>query len=252
MSYIDCKSVIKSYKSNEKMPMRVLHNITMSIAHGEFVSIMGASGSGKTTLLHCMGTIDDYDSGEIIINGNSLHNLSETQKALFRRKHIGYVFQDYSLLPQLTVFENIAYPLFLSKYSVKKVQQNVTAAARTLDIAGLLEKYPAQISGGQQQRVAIARALIHRPDILLCDEPTGALDSVTARHLMDTFKQINQELATTLVVVTHDSTIASYADTVFIMLDGAIKQTIHKHDYSNSWEYADAVTHSLRKEMGSL
>ena len=186
------------------------------------MGIMGASGSGKTTLLNCISTIDTPTAGHIYIDGQDISQLKSKKLAAFRREKLGFIFQDFNLLDTLTAFENIALALTISNTPVKDVEPKVNAIARKLGITEVLQKYPYQMSGGQKQRVASARAVVTNPHLVLADEPTGALDSKSARKLLETFDKLNEELEATILMVTHDAFSASYCQRIIFIKDGKI------------------------------
>ena len=183
---------------------------------------MGASGSGKTTLLNCISTIDRVTTGHIIINGDDITKLRGNKLNKFRREELGFIFQDFNLLDTLTAYENIALALTIQKVDVSIIDKKVREFAKKLEITNILNKYPYQLSGGQKQRVASARAIITDPKIVLADEPTGALDSKSAKQLLETFTALNEGLGATILMVTHDAFTASYADRIIFIKDGKI------------------------------
>ena len=209
---------------------KAIEDISFSIQEGEFVGIMGASGSGKTTLLNCISTIDTVSDGSIYLEGLDVTAINEKDIASFRRENLGFIFQDFNLLDTLTVFENIALALTINRVPVKQVDALVQKMAEKLNITDILEKYPYQISGGQKQRCACARALINNPKLILADEPTGALDSHSAKILLSTIRRINVEFGTTILMVTHDAYSASYASRILFLRDGAIFAEIQKEN----------------------
>ena len=211
-----------------KIPYQALYDVNLSIQQREFVGIMGPSGSGKTTLLNLVATIDTPTSGQILINNNNPFTLSKNQLAQFRRRELGFVFQDYNLLDTLTLGENIVLPLTLDKRSVKEMDARLQAITQQLGIQDLLNKRTYEVSGGQAQRTAIARAIIHSPSLLLADEPTGNLDSKAARDVMQIMERINQSSGTTTMLVTHDSLAASYCHRVIFIKDGRFYNEIRR------------------------
>ncbi len=218
---IHLKDINKTYQGAQ--PLHVLKGISLDIAKGEFVSIMGASGSGKSTLLNILGILDNYDSGIYELNGVPIWNLSETRAAEYRNKMIGFIFQSFNLISFKTAVENVELPLFYQGVSRKKRH---TLALEYLERLGLLdwaEHYPNELSGGQKQRVAIARALITRPQIILADEPTGALDSKTSVEVMQLLKKLNEEEKMTQIIVTHDPNVGAQTNRIIRIKDGVIE-----------------------------
>lgn len=205
-----------------------LHQFDLTIEKGEFVGVMGPSGSGKTTLLNVLATIDTPTSGVVKINGTDTSQLKKKELALFRRRELGFIFQDFNLLDTLSIKENIILPLVLDKVKVKDIERKVVVVAELLGIRDILNKRTYEVSGGQQQRAAAARALIHDPAILLADEPTGNLDSKSAKQLMDYLEQLNQSRSSTLLMVTHDPFTASYCNRVVFIKDGQVFSEIRK------------------------
>ncbi|MBO5580779.1 MAG: ABC transporter ATP-binding protein [Prevotella sp.] len=218
---IHLKDINKTYQGAQ--PLHVLKGISLDIQKGEFVSIMGASGSGKSTLLNILGILDNYDSGEYLLNGVPIWNLSESKAAEYRNRMIGFIFQSFNLISFKTAVENVELPLFYQGVSRKKRH---TLALEYLDRLGLLdwaEHYPNELSGGQKQRVAIARALITKPQIILADEPTGALDSKTSVEVMQLLKQLNADEGMTQIIVTHDPNVGAQTNRIIRIKDGVIE-----------------------------
>ncbi len=213
---------IEKYYGNKSNLTKAIDNISFNVQSGEFVGIMGASGSGKTTLLNCISTIDRVTAGHIIIDGKDITKLKGNHLNKFRREQLGFIFQDFNLLDTLTAYENIALALTIQRVAHKEIDKRVREIAEKLEITDILKKYPYQISGGQKQRVASARAIITNPKLILADEPTGALDSKSARQLLETFETLNSNLKATILMVTHDSFSASYANRILFIKDGKI------------------------------
>ena len=213
---------IEKYYGNKSNLTKAIDGISFNVGEGEFVGIMGASGSGKTTLLNCISTIDRVTAGKIIINNQDITKLKGNQLNKFRREKLGFIFQDFNLLDTLTAYENIALALTIQKVNANEIDKRVQEVAEKLEITDILQKYPYQISGGQKQRVASCRAIITNPKIVLADEPTGALDSKSARQLLEAFESLNQKLGATILMVTHDAFTASYADRIIFIKDGKI------------------------------
>jgi putative ABC transport system ATP-binding protein len=223
---LDVRNISKVYEG--KVAYRVLSNLSLKIEDGQFVGIMGPSGSGKTTMLNVVSTIDKPTSGEVWIGGNNIYRLSKKQLALFRRREIGFVFQDFNLLQTLTVKENIVLPLTLEGVRIKEQDERVQRIADKLGITSILDKRTYEISGGQAQRTAIARAIIHNPKLILADEPTGNLDSKAAQDVLQTLEKLNKEDGATMMMVTHDAQAASYCDRVVFIKDGCLYREIHR------------------------
>ena len=219
---------IEKYYGNKSNLTKAIDNISFEIEKGDFVGIMGASGSGKTTLLNCISTIDKVTAGKIIINNQDITKLKGNKLNKFRREELGFIFQDFNLLDTLTAYENIALALTIQKMNPKIIDRKVKEVAENLGITDILNKYPYQVSGGQKQRIASARAVITNPKMVLADEPTGALDSKSARQLLETFEYLNEKLESTILMVTHDAFTASYADRIIFIKDGKIFNEIIK------------------------
>lgn len=213
---------IEKYYGNKSNITKAIDNISFSVEKGEYVAIMGASGSGKTTLLNCISTIDRVSSGHIYVGRDDITKLRGNQLNRFRREELGFIFQDFNLLDTLTAYENIALALSIQNTLAKKIDEKIKKIAKELAIEEVLNKYPYQMSGGQKQRVASARAIITNPKLILADEPTGALDSKSAKLLLESLKHLNEELSATILMVTHDSFTASYAGRILFIKDGKI------------------------------
>ena len=208
--------------------VQALSNVTFSVEEGEFVAIMGESGSGKTTLLNILASLDRPTSGEVLLEGKNIVYLTEKEISAFRRKNLGFVFQDFNLLDTFSLRDNIYLPLVLTGEDYREMEQKIRPIAQALKITELLDKFPYEVSGGQKQRAAVARALITNPKLILADEPTGALDSKAARHLLESLKDMNESAKATILMVTHDAFTASYASRVVFIKDGQIFNEIRR------------------------
>ncbi|MCI1902568.1 MAG: ABC transporter ATP-binding protein [Enterococcaceae bacterium] len=238
---VEVKDVKKVYgKSNEKQT-EALKDISFSVEKGEFVGIMGASGSGKSTLLNILSTLDLPTAGTVAIDQKDVTKLRGNQLADFRSRAIGFIFQEFNLLENLTVRENIAIPLSLQGVRPREIKERTEKVAARLSITETLDKYPSQISGGQKQRAASARALITQPAILLGDEPTGSLDSKSARDLLDMMEELNQKDAISILLVTHDPAAASYCRRILFIKDGVIHQEVKREGKSREAFYREVL-----------
>ena len=231
---------IEKYYGNKSSLTKALNNLSFEVNKGEFVAIMGASGSGKTTLLNCISTIDKVTSGHIYVGGSDITKLKGNALNKFRREQLGFIFQDFNLLDALTAYENIALALSIQNVAAKEIETRIQKVAKELDITKILNKYPYQLSGGQKQRVASSRAIITNPKLVLADEPTGALDSKSAKMLLEQFANLNQNNETTILMVTHDAFSASYASRVIFIKDGKIFNEINRGN-DNRKEFFDKI-----------
>jgi len=208
--------------------VQVLKDISLTVEEGEFIAVMGPSGSGKTTLLNLLSTIDKPTKGEILLDGKDITKLKNKELSQLRKDHIGFIFQDYSLLDNMNLMDNIALPLALGRKKSKEIEEKVIAIAETFGLKEHLKKYPYELSGGQKQRGAAARALITNPSVIFADEPTGALDSKSSSDLLSCLKRVNEEKKATIIMVTHDALSASYAQKVYVLSDGEIKCQLNR------------------------
>ena len=218
---IQLTAIAKSYREGERQRV-VFRDVSLSVGRGEWVFLLGRSGSGKSTLLNLISGIDLPEEGTVLVDGSPLNRLSERERTLFRRNRIGFVFQFYNLIPTLTVQENILLPLELAD---NLTRESRAYASELLELVGLAERgrsYPDRLSGGEQQRVAVARALVHRPSLVLADEPTGNLDSETGRQVLDLFERLVRQSGTTMVLVTHSGEVTQLADRILIIRDGRL------------------------------
>ena len=219
---------VEKYYGNRSSLTKAVNDISFTVEKGEFTAIMGASGSGKTTLLNCISTIDRVTAGHIFLEDTDITKLKGKALNKFRREKLGFIFQDFNLMDTLTAYENIALALSIQKRSAKDIDKAVKNVAEQLGIMEVLEKYPYQMSGGQKQRVASARAIVTEPKLILADEPTGALDSKSAKLLLERFSYLNHEHDATIMMVTHDSFTASYASRVLFIKDGKLFNEINR------------------------
>lgn len=219
---------IEKYYGSKENVTKAINHISFNVSKGEFVGIMGASGSGKTTLLNCISTIDTVTSGHIFVNDNDITELKRREISKFRREQLGFIFQDFNLIDTLTAYENISLALSIQKKPAAQIHAAVTNISEALNITEVLNKYPYEMSGGQQQRVAAARAVVTNPSLIMADEPTGALDSKSAKMLLTTLENLNEKLKATILMVTHDSFTASYCSRILFIKDGKIFNEIFR------------------------
>ena len=243
---LEIKNVSKYYGSGDNVS-RALNGVSFAMERGEFTAVMGASGSGKSTLLNVIATIDRPSSGGILLEGRNIAEMREQALAAFRRDRLGFIFQEYNLLDTLTVAENIVLPLNLRRCALPETKRRLAQVAAALEIAEQLDKFPRQLSGGQRQRAACARALITEPALILADEPTGALVSANSRSLMQTFTRMNQSLGSSILMVTHDAVVGSYADRVLFLKDRKIWNELYRGDRSRQSMY-----HEILNVMAAL
>ena len=219
MEIVRTENLSKTYGSGENL-VKAIDNVNLKIEKGEFIAIVGPSGSGKSTLLHLLGGVDNPSSGKIFIDGNDISKYSSKELALFRRRKVGLIYQFYNLIPNLTVRHNIELPLKLDKRKIN--EEAFLDIVRKLGIETKLDSFPSELSGGQQQRVAIARSLIYSPSLVLADEPTGNLDRENSREIIEILKYFNRTLKQTIIVITHDESIALEAERVITIVDGKV------------------------------
>lgn len=237
MELLEVNNLKKIYTTRfGKNKVQALSNVTFSVERGEYVAIMGESGSGKTTLLNILASLDKPTSGEVLLEGKDVLHLGEKEISVFRRKNLGFVFQDFNLLDTFSLRDNIYLPLVLAGEEYREMEQKIRPIARKLRITEILDKYPYEVSGGQKQRAAVARALITEPKLVLADEPTGALDSKAAGELLDLFSHVNED-GQTILMVTHSMAAASHAKRVLFIKDGEVFHQIYRGEMSTQKMY---------------
>ncbi|MHC1684404.1 MAG: ABC transporter ATP-binding protein [Clostridiaceae bacterium] len=244
MSMLIVEDLVKIYGGEMGQPStEALKKISFEVEKGEFVGIMGASGSGKTTLLNILSGVDKATSGSVKINNQNIAKMDKDQLALFRRREIGFIFQDFNLLDSLTIEENIILPMILDKKPEEEIEAKSKELMKLFEIERVANSYPYNISGGQKQRAAVSRALVNNPSIVFGDEPTGNLDSKSSKNIMECFRKMNEELKATMLIVTHDVFAASYCNRVIFIKDGEIHSQIVKK--KNRREFLDSIYNSL-------
>ncbi len=219
-----CRSIVRRFREGDST-LEVLSGVDLTVAESELVAIIGASGSGKTTLLQIMGGLDDPTSGEVLVGGQSIANIDEKDKSALRNKFIGFVYQFHHLLPEFTAQENVAMPLLIRRLAKGEAMQQAAELLGRVGLEGRLDHKPGELSGGERQRAAVARALITRPKLVLADEPTGNLDAGNGQHVLQLMLELNRELATSLVIVTHDHNVASQMDRVLVLENGCLHES---------------------------
>lgn len=233
MSLLEVKNLKKIYNTRfSGTPVQALSNVSFTVEKGEYIAIMGESGSGKTTLLNILAALDKPTKGDVQLNGKSILSINEKEISSFRRDNLGFVFQDFNLLDTFSIQDNIFLPLVLMGKTYEEMSNRLNPIAKSLEIVDILKKFPYEVSGGQKQRTAIARALITEPQLILADEPTGALDSRASEGLLKIFSQINQE-GQTILMVTHSTKAASNAKRVLFIRDGEVFHQLYKASNSN-------------------
>lgn len=242
MNILELNNVRKVYKT-KNVETVALKDVNFSVEKNEFIAIMGESGSGKTTLLNVISTLDKQTNGKVVLNGKDISTLKESEVAKFRREKLGFVFQDFNLLDIFSNKDNIFLPMVLSDYKPKEMEKRLSEIQGLLGIESFVGKYPYEVSGGQKQRIAIARALITKPDLILADEPTGALDSKSSEMILDLFTKINK-LGQTILMVTHSVKAASFSNRVIFIKDGVVFHEIYKGNSDNN-EFMQRINESL-------
>lgn len=244
MIVLEVNNLEKIYGGNKgESSTKALNRISFSIESGEFVGIMGPSGSGKTTLLNALSGIAKPSSGYVKVDGRNINTMAKNELAVFRRQKLGFVFQDFNLLDSLSLKENILLPMILDKCPSEQMEKKVKEVMTLFDIYDIADKYPCNVSGGQQQRAAVSRAIINDPSIIFADEPTGNLDSKSAKTIMESFEKMNKELGNTILMVTHDVFSASFCNKVIFIKDGVLNSQIVKK--GSRKEFLDQIMNSL-------
>lgn len=244
---LEARNITKTFHRNMKdaYVTTALNCVNLQINPGEFLVIMGKSGSGKSTLLRILSGMDQPSSGEVYYCGKNLSHMNAKSLAAFRRNEVGYIFQDYNLIQEITNLENIILPLLINRYSGEKAKVIATEFASKFGVRELLSKYPYELSGGEAQRLAIIRALMNQPKILFADEPTGNLDSINSKNVIGFFQYLNQTVKKTIVMVTHDAMVATYAQRILFLRDGEIFGEIHKQGKTDHSYYQEILTYLI-------
>lgn len=248
---LEAKNISKIYDLDTKNPFTAMKDISLTVYEGDFICVMGPSGSGKSTLINNISTIDIPTKGQVYIDGNEINSMSEKEIGNFRFQKLGFIFQNYSLLQSLTIYENIAAPLSLQKNKTPDMKKKVEDMAKLLNINKLLDKFPDECSGGEKQRAAICRALVTDPKLIIADEPTGNLDSKNSHELLQILRKMNQEQSKTIVMVTHDPQIASYSSKLIYITDGKIVKELEKNNMSQK-EYFYEIINITSKDAQML
>lgn len=243
MNLLHLNHIQRTYHANSSHPVKALKNISFDVNPGEYIAIMGESGAGKSTLLNIIATLEKASGGEILLNGHDLNALNPDEAAKYRREHLGFIFQHFNLLDSLSNRDNIYLPLVLARMPVSEMNSRIKPLATALGIAKIIDRYPSEVSGGQQQRIAIARALITQPDLLLADEPTGALDSNTSEEILQLFDSVNQN-GQTIIMVTHSAAAASHAKRTLFIKDGQIYHELFRGDESLK-KYQEQISNTM-------
>ena len=255
MSILEVRNISKIYTTRfGSAKVQALSDMNFSVEEGEYAAIMGESGSGKTTLLNILASLDKPTGGEVLLNGKSLTMIREKELSAFRRDNLGFVFQDFNLLDNFSLKDNIVLPLVLQKKEVSEMEERLEPIAERLGITELLAKYPYEVSGGQKQRAAVARAIITKPQLILADEPTGALDSKAAAGLLKVFREINGD-GQTILMVTHSINAASHANRILFIKDGEVFHQLYRGNLTNEQLYvkiSDTLTVLSQKTRGDV
>ena len=246
---IEVKNLFKKYTVKNGIEVKALDDVSLKIDKVGMVFLLGKSGAGKSTLLNVLGGLDRVDSGEIIINGKSSKDFSQSDFDSYRNTYSGFIFQEYNLLDYLTLEENIAFPLSMNKVKNSEIKKRVHEIAKNLGIEGLLNKYPDECSGGQKQRTAIARALVNKPSIIIADEPTGNLDSKNTSELLAILKNLNEKEGKTIIMVTHDVMVGSFASRLLYIQDGTIKEQLSRKEFKTQEDYFYNISKINSKEQ---
>lgn len=231
MQLLHLNHIQRTYNENSSHPVKALKDISFDVNPGDYIAIMGESGAGKSTILNIIATLEKANAGEALLNGQDLNDLTTDEAAKYRREHLGFIFQHFNLLDSLSNRDNIYLPLVLARAPINEMDQRLDPLAQSLGITKIIDRYPSEVSGGQQQRIAIARALITHPDLLLADEPTGALDSNTSNEILHLFDTVNQN-GQTIIIVTHSAAAASHAKRTLFIKDGQIYHELFRGDKS--------------------
>ena len=243
MQLLHLNHIQRTYNENSSHPVKALKNISFDVNPGDYIAIMGESGAGKSTLHNIIATLEKANAGEALLNGQDLNDLTTDEAAKYRREHLGFIFQHFNLLDSLSNRDNIYLPLVLARAPINEMDQRLDPLAQSLGITKIIDRYPSEVSGGQQQRIAIARALITHPDLLLADEPTGALDSNTSNEILHLFDTVNQN-GQTIIMVTHSAAAASHAKRTLFIKDGQIYHELFRGDKSFK-DYQEQISKTM-------
>lgn len=243
MQLLHLNHIQRTYNENSSHPVRALKDISFDVNPGDYIAIMGESGAGKSTLLNIIATLEKANAGEALLNGQDLNDLTTDEAAKYRREYLGFIFQHFNLLDSLSNRDNIYLPLVLASAPINEMDQRLDPLAQSLGITKIIDRYPSEVSGGQQQRIAIARALITHPDLLLADEPTGALDSNTSNEILHLFDTVNQN-GQTIIMVTHSAAAASHAKRTLFIKDGQIYHELFRGDKSFK-DYQEQISKTM-------